>query len=33
MFRLEIFYNELIERVNLASIKLEESELKKVSYK
>lgn len=29
MFRLEIFYNELIERVNLAKIKLEEDNLKK----
>lgn len=29
MFRLEIFYNELLEKVNLAKIKLEEDNLKK----
>ena len=33
MFRLEVFYNELIEKVNLANIKLEENGLKKVNHK
>lgn len=29
MFRLEVFYNELLEKVNLAEIKIEENNLKK----